>query len=84
MKIDFPISTPVSPQDEKQEVQPSSDLTSFNVQLQAEQENLEHQQACLHAWNSVQEDMQQLHELFNEFNKLVTVSIYDSILNYTV
>lgn len=41
-----------------------------NVQLQAEQE-LQRQQACLHAWNDLQGDMQHLHQLFVDFNQIV-------------
>ncbi|XP_014483132.1 PREDICTED: syntaxin-17 [Dinoponera quadriceps] len=42
-----------------------------NVQLQVEQEDLQHQQDCLQVWNSLQGDIQQLHELFVEFDKVV-------------
>ena len=44
------------------------------IQLQAEHEELEKQKACLHAWNSLQSDLQQLHQLFIDFNKVVHVS----------
>ncbi|XP_046469927.1 syntaxin-17 [Neodiprion pinetum] len=42
-----------------------------NIQLHAEEKELERQQACLHAWNSLQDDMIQLHQLFVDFNQLV-------------
>lgn len=46
-----------------------------DIQLQIEREDLQHQQTCLHAWNCLQEEIQQLHELFAEFNKIVHVRI---------
>ncbi|XP_048515675.1 syntaxin-17 isoform X2 [Athalia rosae] len=42
-----------------------------NIQLHAKEEKLERQEACLHAWNSLQDDMQQLHQLFVDFNQVV-------------
>ncbi|KMQ88129.1 syntaxin-17 isoform x2 [Lasius niger] len=42
-----------------------------DIQLQIEREDLQHQQTCLHVWNCLQEEIQQLHELFAEFNKVV-------------
>ncbi|GAB1863926.1 Syntaxin-17 [Camponotus japonicus] len=47
---------------------------SFNdndIQLQVEREDLQHQQTCIRVWNCLQEEIQQLHELFTEFNKIV-------------
>ncbi|XP_033210971.1 syntaxin-17 isoform X2 [Belonocnema kinseyi] len=41
------------------------------IQLQDEHEELERQKACLYAWNSLQNDLQQLHQLFIDFNKIV-------------
>ena len=43
------------------------------MQLHAEQEEVERQEACLEAWNSLQNDLQQLKDLFIDFNKVVYV-----------
>lgn len=51
---------------------------SFNdndIQLQVEREDLQYQQTCLRVWHCLQEEIQQLHELFTEFNKIVHVRI---------
>lgn len=80
MELNLTLSPPASPVSENQEAQ--HPLEDSNVQSQAEQEDLEHQQACLHVWNSLQGDIQQLHELFVEFDKVVHVTIsilYDMI-----
>lgn len=68
MEMNLSISPPVSPMSENQEVQHPLDSS---IQLQAEQDDLQHEQACLHVWNSLQGDIQQLHELFVEFDKVV-------------
>lgn len=60
----------------KNENQESNDLPEDNqVQLQAEQEALQRQQTCLFIWNHLQGEIQQLHELFIEFDKVVHVSL---------
>ncbi|XP_015127162.1 syntaxin-17 [Diachasma alloeum] len=41
------------------------------LQLQTEAEDLKRQEACLHAWNSLQGELHQLHQLFVDFNKLI-------------
>uniref|UniRef100_A0A0C9RJ84 STX17_1 protein n=1 Tax=Fopius arisanus TaxID=64838 RepID=A0A0C9RJ84_9HYME len=41
------------------------------LNLQTEIEDLRRQEACLHAWNSLQGELQQLHQLFVDFNKLI-------------
>lgn len=78
MEFNFPTSPPSSPTSEPQESVHSSQhpLDDNYIQLQAEQEDLQRQQTCLHVWNRLQEEIQQLHELFVEFNKVVHVSTY--------
>lgn len=73
MEFNFPTSPPSSPTSEPQESVHSSQhpLDDNYIQLQAEQEDLQRQQTCLHVWNRLQEEIQQLHELFVEFNKVV-------------
>lgn len=72
MELNFSTS-PISPKNENQK---SNDLPEDNqVQLQAEQEDLQRQQTCLFIWNHLQGEIQQLHELFVEFNKVVYVSL---------
>lgn len=73
MELNFSTSPPMSPGSEPQETQ--HPLNDSNIQLQAEQEDLQRQQTCLHLWNRLQGEIQQLHELFAEFNKVVHVSI---------
>ncbi|XP_003705674.1 syntaxin 17 [Megachile rotundata] len=69
LQLNLPTSPPDSP---KSEDQPESHpLDSRYVQLQEEQQELERQQACMHAWNSLQGDIHQLHQLFVDFNKIV-------------
>ncbi|KAK0073035.1 hypothetical protein PV326_013853, partial [Microctonus aethiopoides] len=41
------------------------------IQLQQEREDVERQEACLHAWNLLQKDLHQLYQLFVNFNKLI-------------
>ncbi|XP_011697954.1 PREDICTED: syntaxin-17 [Wasmannia auropunctata] len=69
MELNFPTSPPVSPASEPHETQ--HPLEDSGIQLQAEQEDLQRQQTCLHVWNRLQGEIQQLHELFTEFNKVV-------------
>lgn len=45
------------------------------TQIQAEQEDLERQQACLNAWTNLQTELQQLQQLFVDFNKVVHVGL---------
>lgn len=76
MELNLWLSPPSSPVTGNQLPHPLA-----NIQLQAEQEDLQHQQDCLEDWNSLQDDIQQLHVLFVEFNKVVHVSMisYDKI-----
>lgn len=60
-----------SPQDNHEELINPTDQ-SF-LQLQTENDDVERQMACLHAWNSLQNDLQQLQQLFVDFNKLIHV-----------
>ncbi|XP_058805230.1 syntaxin-17 isoform X2 [Phymastichus coffea] len=41
------------------------------MQVQAENEELERQQACLRAWTTLHNDLEQLQQLFIDFNKIV-------------
>lgn len=76
MELNFSISPPMSPTNKEiQSDEIQHPLDNRSIQLQAEQENLQRQQTCLHVWNHLQGDIQQLHELFTEFNKVVHVSI---------
>lgn len=59
-------------------------LDDSGIQLQAEQEDLQRQQTCLQVWNRLQGEIQQLHELFIEFNKVVHVSIQLHFVSYNV
>ncbi|XP_074101450.1 syntaxin 17 [Cotesia typhae] len=71
MKLEYPTSTkssPASPESEKEQSQP---LDERFFQLQTEQDEIERQNACLHAWNSLQNDLQQLHQLFVHMNQLI-------------
>ena len=43
----------------------SHPLDNTYIQLQKEQQDLQHQEACLHAWNTLQGD---------DFNKIVDVN----------
>ena len=45
------------------------------MQVQAEQEEMERQQACLNAWTTLQDDLHQLQQLFIDFNNIVHVSL---------
>ncbi|XP_053971314.1 syntaxin-17 [Hylaeus anthracinus] len=69
LELYLPISRPQSPEDEDQPK--SHPLDNRYMQVQEEQQELQRQQACLHAWNNLQEDIHQLQELFIEFNKIV-------------
>ena len=73
MELNFSISPLMSPESEPQEIQ--HPLDDSGVQLQADQEDLQRQQTCLQVWNRLQGEIQQLHELFAEFNKVVHVSV---------
>ncbi|XP_068966596.1 syntaxin-17 [Bombus flavifrons] len=69
LQLNLPMSQPESP---KEEDQPKSHpLDDTYIQLQKEQQELQHQEACLHTWNTLQEDIHQLHQLFLDFNKIV-------------
>lgn len=73
MELDASKLSPTSLQNENQETEYPFD--DNDIQLQIEQEDLRHQQTCLEVWNCLQEEIQQLHELFTEFNKIVHVRI---------
>ncbi|XP_029172504.1 syntaxin-17 isoform X2 [Nylanderia fulva] len=62
-------SSPTLSQNENQETEYPFD--DNDIQLQIEEKDLQHQQTCLQVWNCLQEEIQQLHELFAEFNKIV-------------
>ncbi|XP_012537934.2 syntaxin-17 isoform X2 [Monomorium pharaonis] len=68
MELNFSTSPPMA-ESKPQETQ--DPLDDSGIQLQVEQEDLRHQQTCLHVWNRLQGEIQQLHELFAEFNKVV-------------
>lgn len=69
LQLNLPLSGASSPKEEDEDTQYI--FKDCNVKLQEEQENLERQQACLHTWNNLQDDMHQLHQLFIDFNKIV-------------
>ncbi|KAL6261655.1 hypothetical protein P5V15_006743 [Pogonomyrmex californicus] len=69
MEMNFSTLPPESPKSESEEIQ--HPLDNSNIQLQAEQEDLQRQQTCLHVWNRLHGEIQHLHELFIEFNKVV-------------
>ncbi|XP_078042229.1 syntaxin 17 [Augochlora pura] len=69
LQLSLPLSPPESPKNEDQEE--DHPLNDRYVQLHEEQQELQHQEACLHTWNSLHEDINQLHELFTDFNKIV-------------
>jgi hypothetical protein len=73
MQLDFATLSSTSIENENEDTRVMHELNDNHIQLQAE-EDLQHQQACLHAWNALQEDIQQLYNLFIEFNKVVYVS----------
>ncbi|KAH0948427.1 hypothetical protein HN011_003627 [Eciton burchellii] len=70
MQLDFATLSSTSIENENEDTRVMHELDDNHIQLQAE-EDLQHQQACLHAWNALQEDIQQLYNLFIEFNKVV-------------
>ncbi|KAL0116899.1 hypothetical protein PUN28_010045 [Cardiocondyla obscurior] len=69
MELNFSTSPPASPTSELEE--PLHPLDNSSVQLQTAQEDIRRQQSCLQVWNRLQGEIQQLHELFIEFNKVV-------------
>ncbi|XP_071560998.1 syntaxin-17 isoform X2 [Temnothorax nylanderi] len=72
MELNFSTSPPTtspSPISESEEL--PHPLHDRGIQLQAEQEDLQRQQTCMQVWNRLQGEIQQLHELFVEFNKVV-------------
>lgn len=74
MELDASKLSSVPSKNEDQETKHS--FNDNDIQLQVEREDLQHQQTCIRVWNCLQEEIQQLHELFTEFNKIVHVSIY--------
>lgn len=73
MELKFSILPVMSPESEPRKTQ--HPLNDSGVQLQVDEEDLQRQQTCLHDWNRLQGEIQQLHELFVEFNKVVHVSV---------
>lgn len=74
MKLEYPSSSICSPSTPTEEDgEQSYPLDDRYVQLQTENDEIERQNACLHAWNSLQNDLQQLHQLFIHMNKLIYV-----------
>ncbi|XP_076241455.1 syntaxin 17 [Calliopsis andreniformis] len=69
LQLNFPLSRPESPKNEDQA--PDHPLDHSHVQLKEEQQELQRQQTCLHAWNDLQGDINQLHQLYTDFNKIV-------------
>ncbi|KAK2585713.1 hypothetical protein KPH14_010326 [Odynerus spinipes] len=69
LQLDLPLSGPSSPKEEDEDAKYV--FSDRDIQLQEEQENLQRQQACLHTWNNLQDDIHQLHQLFTDFNKIV-------------
>lgn len=74
LQLDLPLSGPSSPKEENKDAQYVN--RDHNIQLHEEHEDLERQQACLHTWTDLQDDIYQLHQLFTDFNKIVHVSIF--------
>ncbi|XP_035728674.1 syntaxin-17-like [Vespa mandarinia] len=69
LQLDLPLSGPSSPKEEDEDAQYA--FRDRNVQMHKEHEDLEQQQACLHTWTDLQDDICQLHQLFTDFNKIV-------------
>ncbi|KZC04907.1 PREDICTED: syntaxin-17 [Dufourea novaeangliae] len=69
LQLNLPMSPPQSPKNENQDK--DHPLEDSYIQLQKDQQDLQHQQTCLHAWNNLQGDINQLHELFVDFNNVV-------------
>ncbi|XP_046734307.1 syntaxin-17 [Diprion similis] len=69
LDLDLPTMNRSSTEDENEATNHA--FQDGDIQLHAEEKELERQQACLHAWNSLQDDMIQLHQLFVDFNQLV-------------
>ncbi|EFN71021.1 Syntaxin-17 [Camponotus floridanus] len=74
MELDASKLSSVPSKNEDQETKHS--FNDNDIQLQVEREDLQYQQTCIRVWNCLQEEIQQLHELFTEFNKIVHVRIY--------
>lgn len=69
LQLDLPISGPSSPKEENKDAQDV--FKDHDIQLYEEYEDLNRQQACLHTWTDLQDDIYQLHQLFTDFNKIV-------------
>lgn len=69
LQLNLPSSKPESPKNENHEEE--HPLNDSYVQLQEVQQELHDEQACLHTWNTLQEDINQFHELFVDINKMV-------------
>lgn len=79
LQIDFQLNLPlVQRPSSKVEDQPTEGpYDNRFMQVQAENEELERQQACLQAWTTLHTDLEQLQQLFIDFNKLVHVRNID-------
>ncbi|XP_076623391.1 syntaxin 17 [Colletes latitarsis] len=71
LEMEMHLSVPQSQSPKEEDQATSHPLDNRYMQLQEEEQDLQRHQACLHAWNNLQEDVQQLQELFIEFNKIV-------------
>ena len=74
LEIKLPFQKPTLTKDENHSE--DDPLGDKYIQVQTEHEEVERQKACLHAWNSLQSDLQQLHQLFVDFNKIVHVRFF--------
>jgi len=70
LRFQLPSSTQeASPKDEEEDCVELQEQRQ--VQLRVQEEDTERQQACLHAWNLLQQDLHQLHQLFVDFNRII-------------
>ena len=74
--IDLELKLPIV---EKPTLKPESSESkgSFDdrfLQIQAQEKDLERLQICSNAWNALQSDLQELQQLYVDFNKIVHVS----------
>lgn len=69
LQLNLPLPRPESPKNENHKEE--HPLEDRYVLLQEEQQGLQDEQACLHTWNNLQEDINQFHELFVNINKIV-------------
>lgn len=69
LQFDLPLSRPESPKNEDQKEE--HPLNDRNVLLQKVEQDLQDEQACLHTWNNLQEEISQFHEMFIDINKIL-------------